>query len=61
MRLFGNGPEHPDLRDRLGDIMVIPHEDAYLWWPEKPNVMQGRHGGLNRLEMLIPLYALPLG
>jgi hypothetical protein len=24
-------------------------------------MMQGRHGGLSRLEMLIPFYALPLG
>ena len=61
MRLFGIGAEHPELRERLGDLIAVPHEDAYLWWPEKPNVMQGRHGGLHRLEMLIPLYALPLG
>jgi len=60
MRLFGRGAENPELRDRLGDLLGIPHDDAYLWWPEKPNVMQGRHGGLHRLEMLIPLYALPL-
>lgn len=61
MRLFGAGAEHPELRDRIGDLVAVPAGDAYLWWPEKPNVMQGRHGGLHRLEMLTPLYALPLG
>lgn len=61
MRLFGAGEEHPELRDRLGDLIVVSRGDAYLWWPDKPNVMQARHGGLHRLEMLIPLYALPLG
>ncbi|MEL7645451.1 MAG: alkaline phosphatase family protein [Anaerolineaceae bacterium] len=61
LRLFGTGREHPELRDRVGDLVAVPTGDAYLWWPEKPNLMQGRHGGLDRSEMLIPLYALPLG
>ncbi len=38
--------------------MVIPKEDAYLWWPERPNTMRGRHGGLHIDEMLVPMFAL---
>lgn len=60
MHLFGNGVDHPGLTDRVGDLVAIPHGDAYLWWPAKPNVMQGRHGGLNPAEMLIPFYGLSL-
>ncbi|MFZ3071118.1 MAG: alkaline phosphatase family protein, partial [Anaerolineaceae bacterium] len=61
MHLFGNGADHPGLTDRVGDLVMIPHGSAYLWWPNRANTMQGRHGGLNPDEMLIPLYALPLG
>ena len=58
--LFGPGPHHPAIDDRVGDLIAIAHDDAYLWWADKPNVMLGRHGGLNTEEMLIPFYALPL-
>jgi hypothetical protein len=60
-QLFGKMPMHPALPDRVGDLIALPHNNAYLWWPNHINMMQGRHGGLSRLEMLIPLYALPLG
>ena len=59
-QLFGRSPENPALTDRVGDLVALPHNNAYLWWPNHANMMQGRHGGLSRLEMLIPLYALPL-
>lgn len=59
-QLFGRRPENPALNDRIGDLVALPHNNAYLWWPNHINMMQGRHGGLSRLEMLIPLYALPL-
>jgi hypothetical protein len=60
-QLFGQRPENPALNDRIGDLVALPHNNAYLWWPNHINMMQGRHGGLSRLEMLIPFYALPLG
>lgn len=59
-KLFGPGTNHPALSERVGDLIVIAHDDAYLWWADKPNVMLGRHGGLNTEEMLIPFYAMPL-
>jgi len=58
--LLGLGTPHPDLVNRIGDLVAIPHGNAYLWWVNKPNVMLGRHGGLHPDEMLVPLYILPL-
>ncbi len=56
--LFGPGEEHPKLRERLGDLIVIPHEDAYLWWGENDNFLRGRHGGLTPQEMLVPFFTI---
>jgi hypothetical protein len=58
--LFGPGTPAPDTRDRLGDLIVITHQDAYLWWAAKPNPLIGRHGGLSAEEMLVPLLAFRL-
>lgn len=58
--LFGNHNIHPRLADRIGDWIAFPQEYAYWWWTEKDNLMLGRHGGLSRAEMLVPLLALVL-
>ena len=58
--LLGMGPNHPDLEERIGDLVAIPLDSSYLWWPDRPNSMQGRHGGLHPDEMLVPLFALGL-
>ena len=58
--LLGCGKPHADLLNRVGDLVAIPHGDAYLWWVNRQNVMLGRHGGLHPDEMLVPLYALSL-
>ncbi len=59
--LFGPGERHPDLRHRVGDFVAIAQRDAYIWWPEKRNHLLGRHGGLAREEMLVPLLVANLG
>jgi len=59
--LFGPGTPSPLARERLGDLTVITHQDAYLWWAAKENPLIGRHGGLSAEEMLVPLIALRLG
>jgi hypothetical protein len=59
--LFGPGTPAPTARDRLGDLTVITHQDAYLWWAAKENPLIGRHGGLSAEEMLVPLMAVRLG
>ncbi len=53
--LFGAAPYHPRIEERLGDFVMIAQEDAYLWWPERENPLLGRHGGLSRIEMVVPL------
>ena len=58
--LLGNGQNHPDLEDRIGDLVAIPLGKEYLWWPDRPNTMLGRHGGLHIDEMLVPLFSLGL-
>lgn len=58
--LFGPGKPHPALLDRLGDLVVAWHQDAYLWWAEKENLLVGRHGGLHPDEMLVPFLAARL-
>ncbi len=56
--LFGTGIVNPRTKDRIGDWISIAHENAYLWWPAKENMMLGRHGGLSAQEMLVPFLAL---
>jgi hypothetical protein len=56
--LLGSGDPDPRLKDRMGDWVLIPLEDAYWWWSEKENNMLGRHGGLSSQEMLTPLLIL---
>jgi hypothetical protein len=58
--LFGPGTPHPRLTDRLGDLIAIAHNDAYLWWAEKENPLVGRHGGLSAEEMIVPLLSAVL-
>lgn len=58
--LFGPGDHHPRLYDRAGDLMVLAHDDAYLWWADKKNPLLGRHGGLHPDEMLVPFLAVRL-
>lgn len=55
--LFGPGSHHLGLQDRIGDLIAFSHGDAYLWWDKKDDFMLGRHGGLHREEMLVPILA----
>ena len=58
--LFGPRPYHPQLGSRIGDLILIPRGNQYLWWANKENRMLGRHGGLSSAEMLVPLVAFTL-
>jgi predicted AlkP superfamily pyrophosphatase or phosphodiesterase len=54
--LFGPLPAYHRVTERLGDWLVIPQGNDYLWWDtRKENTMLGRHGGFSQEEMLIPL------
>ena len=59
--LFGPGKPDGDALSRLGDAILSAQGQAYLWWARKPNTLLGRHGGLSRDEVLVPLLAFRLG
>lgn len=58
--LFGPGRPHPRLADRVGDLMLVARQDAFLWWADKEDLLRGRHGGLHPQEMLVPFLAAVL-
>jgi predicted AlkP superfamily pyrophosphatase or phosphodiesterase len=58
--LFGLNGNHPELSDRMGDLIVIARDDSYLWWNSEENPLLGRHGGLSPDEMLVPFLAVRL-
>jgi hypothetical protein len=52
--LFGPLAVHPELRHRLGDILVLPYLGHFVWWRQKglvENHFWGNHGGLSREEL----------
>jgi Type I phosphodiesterase / nucleotide pyrophosphatase len=58
------GEAGPRLRERIGDVVVLPRRGGTVWWREPGRFdmqFRGHHGGLSPEEMLIPLAALPLG
>lgn len=58
------GEVGPRLRERVGDVVVLPHPGETVWWREPGRFdmqFRGHHGGLSSDEMLIPLAALPIG
>jgi Type I phosphodiesterase / nucleotide pyrophosphatase len=54
-QLFGPQPINPELRRRLGDILILPFAGHLVWWHE-PGLLQsryyGHHGGLTREEVI---------
>ena len=58
--LFGPGQPYARVPERLGDWVLIPQGDAYMWWANKENPLRGRHGGLSPQEMLVPFWAMEI-
>jgi hypothetical protein len=58
--LFGPGEPHPEIYNRIGDLIVAAKGNAYWWWAAKENPLIGRHGGLSAEEMLVPFLAARL-
>jgi hypothetical protein len=53
--LFGPGPVSPELRRRLGDILILPFQGHFVWWRERGvmgNMFNGHHGGLAPDELV---------
>jgi len=58
------GAAGPRLRERIGEVVVLPKAGESVWWREPGRFdmrFRGHHGGLSPDEMFIPLAALPLG
>ena len=52
--LFGTQALAPELRRRLGDILILPYLGRFIWWREPgrlQNRFHGHHGGLTREEV----------
>lgn len=53
--LFGPEPVAEELRRRLGDVLVLPHDGQFIGWRE-PDILEnrfnGHHGGLAARELI---------
>jgi len=62
--LFGPGTPAERSRERIGDLVLLPHENYYFHEYPTPRRkaldMLGRHGGLTPEEMLVPFLAVRL-
>jgi hypothetical protein len=59
--MFGPRGVHPRVPESAGDFVVIPRSGDYWWFhPAQANPLLGRHGGLTRTEMLVPLLGIEL-
>jgi type I phosphodiesterase/nucleotide pyrophosphatase len=59
--LFGPQPVTPELRRRLGDLLVLPYLGHFVWWREPgrlQNNFYGHHGGLSPEEVITVLGAI---
>jgi hypothetical protein len=60
--LFGPPPFHPELTERLGDLLVLVPSPAGLTYrlpgaPLRVHFLAGAHGGLEPAELIVPLLA----
>lgn len=56
--LFGPRPVSPELRRRLGDVLILPHDGQFISWRERgilENRFNGHHGGLAPAELISAL------
>lgn len=63
--LFGPPPYHPELRARVGDLVVLVPSPAGLTYRPPGRlpmhrVLLGAHGGLEPAELVVPLVSAPL-
>ena len=63
--LFGPPPYHPEISERLGDLLVLVPSPAGLTYRlpgarPRERFLRGAHGGLDPAELTIPLVSAPL-
>lgn len=57
---LGGSMPSQTIRDRVGELVVIPTGKDYLRWAGKENLLAGRHGGFLEEEMVVPLMAIQI-
>ncbi len=59
--LLGPGTPHPEIRARLGDMLVVStgRDGLYHPYPDSP-FLRGMHGGLTEDELYVPLFVAAL-
>ena len=61
--MFGRGDMHPKLRQRIGDLIILPRDEQLVWYEHRQGqrlTLNGMHGGLSEAEMIIPFAAARL-
>lgn len=58
--LFGPAPLHAEIDTRVGELIAIARGKSFFWWPNRPDRLHSRHGGLSEEEMIVPLIGLTL-
>lgn len=58
--LLGKGLPHPDIHNRIGDLIMLAKDNNYLWWSDEENPLIGRHGGLTEMDMVVPYVSVLL-
>ncbi len=63
--LFGPGPYHPEIAERLGDLLVLVPPPASITYRlpggmARDRFLAGGHGGLDPAELWVPLISGPL-
>ena len=56
--LFGEGTEHPKIREFVGDYLGIAVKDYSLAYHRKDHELIGMHAGLTKEELTVPLILL---
>lgn len=61
--LYGPGPVHPELRERIGDVLLLARESTTFLHANALDAerSRGAHGSLTREEMLVPLLCRRFG
>jgi hypothetical protein len=57
MGLYGPGPWHPELVERVGNTLVLAKAETAMTYPGANSQSIGGHGSLTEEEMLVPLLA----
>ena len=58
-KLFGDGTEHPEFNDMLGDFLAVAVDDLSIFnTREEKDFFIGVHAGLTEDEMIIPLIVI---